>query len=420
MMKINDLFMQRFVRAQNINIKYLKLLFNDHFVVFLLIAFGASILGYQQLISSPQFTLIWQSSWWQLFDVLWLIIGLQMGTLVTYFKPADRLYLLSNDYLIAKSYMKRSIGVSAVFASVWQITFMILLVPVLWQTHVFSFWRVGTLLLFTLSYKLLLLLLLRDSLFLKSCVNILKGHNRIKYVLFNGIVPGTIMTLILQLPSDFTWIIACLWVIVAYACGFFFYINDKKAGQLALDWSKILPQAIGHEQHVLHFYATFAEVPNQQRTIKRRQYLDFVIRKLTKHHPVMYRLYLIRLIRDTEVLPLLVRLELVGAVVMYALMGAPIWLIATIAAMTMYLIIFQMIPIYSNTKQKLWTQLLPIDEKAKQKSFQQLAKQVMFMTTILLAMVSLSHGWLTAIVVTIVMCTIGIFLNKLYIPKKIK
>ena len=79
-----------------------------------------------------------------------------------------------------------------------------------------------------------------------------------------------------------------------------------------------------------------------------------------------------------------------------------------------------MIPIYSNTKQKLWTQLLPIDEKAKQKSFQQLAKQVMFMTTILLAMVSLSHGWLTAIVVIIVMYAIGIFLNKLYIPKKIK
>ena len=46
MMKINDLFVQRFVRAQNINIKYLKLLFNDHFVVFLLIAFGASVLGY--------------------------------------------------------------------------------------------------------------------------------------------------------------------------------------------------------------------------------------------------------------------------------------------------------------------------------------------------------------------------------------
>ncbi|CAM3012322.1 ABC transporter permease [Leuconostoc gasicomitatum] len=420
MMKINDLFVQRFVRAQNINIKYLKLLFNDHFVVFLLIAFGASVLGYRQLILSPQLTLIWQSAWWQLFDVLWLIIGLQMGTLVTYFKPADRLYLLSNDYFIAKSYMKRSIEVSTVFASVWQVIFVILLVPVFWQTHVFSFWRVGTLLLFTLSYKLLLLLLLRDSLFLKPRVNLLKYHSRIKYVLFNVIVPGTIMTLILQLPSESIWIFACSWLIVASVCGYFFYIDDKKAGQLALDWTKIVSQAIEHEQRVLHFYATFAEVPNQSRTIKRRKYLDFMIRKLTKQHQVMYRLYLIRLIRVTEVLPLLVRLELVGAVVMYALLRAPIWLIATIAAMTMYLIIFQMIPIYSNTKQKLWTQLLPIDEKAKQKSFQQLAKQVMFMTTILLAMVSLSHGWLTAIVVIIVMYAIGIFLNKLYIPKKIK
>jgi len=419
-MKLNELFMQRFIRAQNRNIKYLKLLFNDHFVVFLLIAFGASILGYRQLIVSPQFTSIWQSAWWQLFDVLWLIIGLQMGTLVTYFKPADRLYLLSNDRVIAKSYMKRSIEVSAVYGFLWQIMFMALLIPVLLQTHIFSPWRLGTLLLFTLSYKLLLLLVLRDSLFLKSRVNILNEHNVIKYVLYNGIVPGIIMMLILQLPSNFIWIVTCLWSFLAFLCGYFFYIDDKKAEQLALDWPKIISQASRHEQRVLHFYATFAEIPNQPRTIKRRQYLDFVIQKLTKHRPVMYRLYLIQLIRDTEVLPLLVRLEFVGVIVIYALKSAPIWLIATIAALIMYLIIFQMMPIYSNIKQNLWTKLLPIDEKTKQKAFQQLAKQVMYVTTILLVMVSFLHGWLTAIVVITIMGIIGIFLNQLYILNKIK
>lgn len=419
-MKLDDLFRQRFARAQNTNIKYLKLLFNDHFVVFLLITFGASVLGYRQLVVSPQFIAMWQAPWWQFFDVLWLLIGLQMGTLVTYFKPADRLYLLSNDLAIAKNYMKRSIVLSTLYASLWQIAFAAILVPVLWQTHIFSFWRIGTLLLFTLSYKWLLLLLIRDSLFIKPRMTMFANHSQIKYAMLNGVVPGIILALILQVPSNLTWIATFLCGILMLLIGYFFYINDKQAEQLSLNWLKIIPQATSHEQRVLHFYATFAEVSNQPRTIKRRRYLDFMIKALTNHQPIMYRLYLVRLVRDAEMLPLLLRLEVVGAIVIYALVGVPTWLIATIAALTMYLIIFQMVPIYANTKQNLWTRLLPTDEKTKQKAFRQLTKQMMYMTTILFVVVSWRHGWLTAIVVAVVMFIIGFLLDRVYVPKKIK
>ena len=53
-MALNKLFMQRFARNQRTNLKYLRLLFNDHFIVFLMIAIGGLLLAYRQLFVTQQ------------------------------------------------------------------------------------------------------------------------------------------------------------------------------------------------------------------------------------------------------------------------------------------------------------------------------------------------------------------------------
>ena len=63
------------------------------------------MLAYRELLSTPQSMMFWRSNWWQVIIITWLLIGLQIGDLITYFKPADRLYLLGNDSEIIKKYL---------------------------------------------------------------------------------------------------------------------------------------------------------------------------------------------------------------------------------------------------------------------------------------------------------------------------
>ena len=88
-MAMTKLFASRWHQANHITVTYLKRLFNDHFLVFLVIAFGAGVLGYRELLTDPRYMQLWQSPWLIAAVVLWLIVGLQFGALITYFKPAD-------------------------------------------------------------------------------------------------------------------------------------------------------------------------------------------------------------------------------------------------------------------------------------------------------------------------------------------
>ena len=135
-MKVDSLFQERLRRAQKINFRYLRLLFNDHFILFLMIALGAGILGYRNLLTAHQSVTYWHSIWWQAISILWLLVGLQFGSLVTYFKPADRLYLFANDRDIIKSYLASAMRLSICYASVWQIIFIAVIAPILWRMDV--------------------------------------------------------------------------------------------------------------------------------------------------------------------------------------------------------------------------------------------------------------------------------------------
>jgi len=228
------------------------------------------------------------------------------------------------------------------------------------------------------------------------------------------------ITLIRQLPTNLTWVFGSVLISLIVLFGKVTYISESKANRLAIDWPVVVSQAIDHEQRVLHFYGTFAEVPNQPRTSKRRRYLDAIIKFLAKRQPIIYRLYLTRFMRDAELLPLIVRLITVAVIILYALNDAPIWLIAGVASLMMYLVVFQLVPLYTTTQQNIWTRLLPIDNRSKQKAFSYLIKQMTVILIVIFMCVSAVHGWSMLITVGIVMSIVSLFLNRVYIPQKIK
>ncbi|MCC7668162.1 MAG: ABC transporter permease [Leuconostoc pseudomesenteroides] len=420
-MRIDSLFQERSRRAQKTNVRYLRLLFNDHFILFLMIALGAGILGYRDLLTAHQSVTYWHSIWWQAISIVWLLVGLQFGNLVTYFKPADRLYLFANDHDIIKSYLAMAMRLSICYASVWQMIFIAVIAPILWRMDVDNWSRLFFLIIFVISYKMLLLMYERDKLFLKSrrlTIAIFEPDAIAEKILFRFLVPGTLLVFIIGLSTDQSNVMVIIWLLFAGIVVRYFAVTDSKSELFAIDWLRATAQAQAQQQRTLHFFALFAEVPHQPKTIKRRRYLDSLLKRLTKGQGSLFQLFLTRLARDTEILPLIIRLFLVGVVLVIALKSAPLWLIMIIAAAVLYLITFQMLPLYDDTQKNLWTRLIPISKVERLKSFARVQMIVAIPVILMMFVIALFIRPLNETpVILVTMLIVEFIMLKFYIPK---
>jgi len=420
-MKVDSLFQERSRRAQKTNVRYLRLLFNDHFILFLMIALGAGILGYRDLLTAHHSVTYWHSIWWQAISIVWLLVGLQFGNLVTYFKPADRLYLFANDHDIIKSYLAMAMRLSAFYASVWQMIFIAVIAPILWRMDVDNWSRLFFLIIFVISYKMLLLMYERDKLFLKSrrlTIAIFEPDAIAEKILFRFLVPGTLLAFIIGLSTDQSNVMVIIWLLFAGIVVRYFAVTDSKSELFAIDWLRATAQAQAQQQRTLHFFALFAEVPHQPKTIKRRRYLDPLLKRLTKGQGSLFQLFLTRLARDTEILPLIIRLFLVGVVLVIALKSAPLWLIMIIAAAVLYLITFQMLPLYDDTQKNLWTRLIPISKVERLKSFARVQMIVAIPVILMMFVIVLFIRPLNETpVILVTMLIVEFIMLKFYIPK---
>ncbi|MCT4387932.1 ABC transporter permease [Leuconostoc pseudomesenteroides] len=420
-MKVDSLFQERSRRAQKTNVRYLRLLFNDHFILFLMIALGAGILGYRDLLTAHQSVTYWHSIWWQAISIVWLLVGLQFGNLVTYFKPADRLYLFANDHAIIKSYLAMAMRLSICYASVWQMIFIAVIAPILWRMDVDNWSRLFFLIIFVISYKMLLLMYERDKLFLKSrrlTIAIFEPDAIAEKILFRFLVPGTLLAFIIGLSTDQSNVMVIIWLLFAGIVVRYFAVTESKSQLFAIDWLRATSQAQAQQQRTLHFFALFAEVPHQPKTIKRRRYLDPLLKRLTKGQGSLFQLFLTRLARDTEILPLIIRLFLVGVVLVIALKSAPLWLIMIIAAAVLYLITFQMLPLYDDTQKNLWTRLIPISKVERLKSFARVQMIVAIPVILMMFVIVLFIRPLNETpVILVTMLIVEFIMLKFYIPK---
>ncbi len=418
-MIMTNLFQQRWRRANKTTSKYFKRLFNDHFLVFLVIGFGGVVLGYRDLLTAPQYAMIWHAPWLVWLVAGWLTLGLQFGSLVTYFKPADALFLMGRDREIATNYLSRALALSFGYASLWQAAAFGSILPILWRMQQMTWARLLVLGGFVLIYKWGLLMLERQRLLLAQHRRQL-SENLVQRLIVRGFVPMVGIVLVGFLPQRLLIGVGCLMLVVLVALTRYAHLSSKNAQTIAMNWPAAIAQAARHEQRVFQFYATFSEVPNQIKTIKRRRYLDGLMKRLTKQRDVMYRLYLIRLARDTESLPLVLRLTAIGMVLIAALNQAPLWLYPVIAAAVSYLISFQLLPNYFDTQRKLWTRLMPVTSHNRQRAYLTLMGQVLGVVGIGLVLSGLTQGWLPAAVVLFGVLGMRVFLMQVYLPKQLK
>ncbi len=85
----------------------------------------------------------------------------------------------------------------------------------------------------------------------------------------------------------------------------------------------------------------------------------------------------------------------------------------------MYLITFQLLPLYTNTQQTLWTRLMPVSPATQQQAFITLNQQLNGLVASLLVLASWPHGWATMGATLISVVVMWLFLSRVYLPKQL-
>lgn len=346
-------YTQRLRRHLKKMIKYTSYILNDHFVLVCLFLLGGFGFYYSDFLKSvtPPFV----AGKWILL-AFWLVI-LWFGRLATLTEEADQVFLLPKESAMhtylwhALSY---SFGVSALVLLALLGISMPLVVVATKGSFLHFFLYAG------------ILLGLKGGHF---CLQVyqLYGSPRLfqlYQVLWLGISLGMcLLALYVQ-----AWLALC--GSLAFLVGMIFFVK-RQMQRLPLKWEKMIQKEKQRMYRVYQFIHLFTDVPEIQTTVKRRKYLDPFLRPIRRSSQNTYLyLYARRLLRGSEYSGLCLRLILIGCVLLFFLDA--FWFSLGVALFFVYLIGFQMIPLYTQFDYILMTQLYPLSLNEKTKSLQSL------------------------------------------------
>lgn len=138
----------------------------------------------------------------------------------------------------------------------------------------------------------------------------------------------------------------------------------KKEANISLDWEKMIQKEKGRMYRIYQFIHLFTDVPEITSSVKRRKFLDPLLKPIKKNQANTYLyLYARRFVRGSEYSGLFIRLVLVAGVILLFL--KEFWISLGISLLFIYLIGFQLIPIYTQFDYMVMTHLYPTPTKQK-------------------------------------------------------
>lgn len=400
---MGEFFKTRLSRHQKRMLKYLRYVFNDHFVLVLLFLFGGISLYYSQVLDSiPKGTLLVSV----LAGVLWLAV-LHFGKLATLAEEADMVFLLPKEKAL-KDYFTRSLRYSCILPFVLLVFVAGMTMPLIivgTQQNLIGF----------IWYILALWLLKASHLFLQY-YRLFQHEPVLNY-------RGYFIWLAVSLISILSGIIVAPWLsllVAAVGCGFF-AINYFQRNQEALDWEKMIATEKNRVYRIYQFINLFTDVPEVIGAVKRRKYLDPILNHIRKTHSNTYvYLYARRMMRGSEFSGLYLRLLIMGGVLLVFL--EDFYFSLGIAVLFIYLIGFQMIPLYNQFKYMVLTHLYPVPEKQKQAALEKLLGGLLIFAAVVFGIISLFVLGINSnslLIFLVLFVEVALFV-KLYIPARIK
>ncbi|WP_208559110.1 ABC transporter permease [Marinilactibacillus kalidii] len=402
-MTVQSLFKQRSTIYMKQLSRYMKYVLNDHFVLALLLLLGAAGFGYSNYIQTVQ-----TGEFIPRLVLLILMTGaISIGNISTLLQQADRAFLLpleSELYPILKKAVWKSMMILALPLAFVSIAAMPLLASTM-ATVQLDMWPIFV------ATTIMLKIMDLNIEFMTYFVNDSTKRTTFQYLAKCIMIIGLASSLFINLLIGFVFsiLVALLSLLL---------IRLNKQQHKSLQWDYVISREENRQQAIYRFINLFTEVSFIESHPKRLKVLDKLIALQSSRNKEIHYYYIVRTFyRNPSFSGLVIRLTLIG-MLFFSFDTAP-GLDLVIGLLFLYLIGFQLIPIYQQFKQNFYFQLYPIEETGKIKSIQRLITEVLAAVLLLFIGVSLFKSLFSSGLILIGgSLFIGLF-TRLYLPKRL-
>lgn len=364
---MNEIWKKRRTTYQKMLLKYLRYVFNDHFVIALLFLFGAFGLSYSNFLKSLSGN---EDIWWaRPATLVILVIILHLNQIATFIQEPDKVFLLPQEKEI-RQYVKSSWRYSTVVVVLVQLVFFILLTPFL----LFAVKLNGTAIVFLVITQVTLAVdrTRRQAL----ALFITQQHTLTNELLFSWLIPVVILLLGIYLPAYIATILALIMLMVTDRYG------QKRLLTEIFDWRYAIDQEAARMARLYRFFNMFTDVGSANPKPKRRRYLDRFLPEYSTDSEGLFRyLFWRAFVRNAEYSSLYLRLTVLCLVVLFFIPNY--WVALIIAAIFIYLLGFQLMPLFVAYDEIVFMHTYPINIQKKFIAFSKMLFSLLFVSAIL-------------------------------------
>lgn len=399
---MKELFATRLKQHQKQMMRYLRYVFNDHFVLACTFLLGGVGLYYSDFVKTLPANFLPGKV-----VILIVLVGLlHVGTFVSLTKPADQVFLLPKEVQM-QDFLNRAFRYSLWFPFAVLVLGAGFLMPLYVVSTQQSYWAFFPLVLLLWSLKVAFLYLRRYQLVQNPWL-----ASRC-YPLW--LVTSGAMLAVALWFSPWLGLIGSLLLALVYRE---LLLNRVKQ---PLAWDKMITTENSRLQRIYRFINLFTDVPQIATSVKRRKYFDGILALIPKDqgHSYLY-LFSHRLLRGSDFGGLYARLLVLGSLLLYFV--AERWFSIGLGCLFLYLIGFQLAPLYNQFQYMVMTQLYPLPQKQKARALQQLIVGLLLFAGLVFTLVScfvypdwVERAWLLGS-----FSLFSLIFGYLYLPRRLK
>ena len=187
--------------------------------------------------------------------------------------------------------------------------------------------------------------------------------------------------------------------------------------ETGLDWDYVIAQESKRKQVLLRFFARFTQVKGVSNSVKRRAYLDFLLKTVQKvPGKIWQNLYLRSYLRNGDLFALSLRLLLLSLLAVIFIEQA--WIATAVVVLFNYLLLFQLLALYRAFDYQYLTQLFPLDKVQKEKGLQAVVRGLISFVLLVELVVGLVA--FREKLALLALLGAGLVLQVLYLPYQVK
>ena len=187
--------------------------------------------------------------------------------------------------------------------------------------------------------------------------------------------------------------------------------------EIGLDWDYIIAQESKRKQVLLRFFALFTQVKGVSNSVKRRAYLDFILKTVQKvPGKIWQNLYLRSYLRNGDLFALSLRLLLLSLLAVIFIEQS--WIATAVVVLFNYLMLFQLLALYRAFDYQYLTQLFPLEKGEKEKGLQEVIRGLtgfVLMVQLIVGLITLQEK-----LALLALLGAGLVLQVLYLPYQVK